>query len=48
MIREEEDLLWSPSLLGDDNSQYLLDTMLDLFVIYFALRADKEHKQLCY
>ena len=44
---EDEELMWEKGILGDDNPQSLLDTMM-LFMngLYFALRGGKEHRQL--
>ncbi|KXJ05048.1 hypothetical protein AC249_AIPGENE2047, partial [Exaiptasia diaphana] len=43
---DEEDELWSKNVLGDDNHQQLLDTLLYLFGLHFALRGGMEHRRL--
>ena len=42
---EDEEMLWS-SVLGTDTPQKLVDTVLYLFGLHFALRAGKEHRNL--
>ncbi|ESO94813.1 hypothetical protein LOTGIDRAFT_161064 [Lottia gigantea] len=41
---EQEEILWSKGLLGESNPQQLLDTLLFLFGLHFALRAAEEFK----
>ncbi|ESO98024.1 hypothetical protein LOTGIDRAFT_77804, partial [Lottia gigantea] len=43
---EQEEILWSKGLLGESNPQQILDTLLFLFGLHFALRAAQEHGNL--
>ena len=43
---EEEEMLWQKGLLGANNPQALVDSMVVLNGIYFALRNGSEHRQL--
>ena len=43
---EDEELIWEKGILGDDNPKSLLNTMLFMNGLYFALRGGKEHRQL--
>lgn len=43
---EEEELLWSKAILGEQAPQQLLDTILYLLGLHFALRGGKEHRRL--
>lgn len=43
---EEKELIWSKGLLGDTDPQTLLDTMVWMCGLYFALRSGQEHRNL--
>ena len=42
----EEELMWNKGILGDDTPEKLVNTVLYLFRVHFALRAVDEHKSL--
>ena len=42
----EEEILWDMGLLGVDDPKTLLNTMVYLNGLHFALRANKEHRNL--
>lgn len=42
----EENMLWESGFLGEANGKQLVDTMVYLFGIHFALRGGKEHRRL--
>ena len=43
---DEENRLWSKNVLGDENGKQLVETLVYLFGLHFALRGGKEHRQL--
>jgi hypothetical protein len=43
---EQEDIMWSKGILGTDSPQKLLDTLVYLLGLHFALRAGQEHRNL--
>ena len=46
LTEEEEEVLWRKGLLGEHSPQALLNTMVYMNGIYFALRSGKEHREL--
>lgn len=42
----EEETLWATKILGDENPQQLLDTLIYLFGMHFALKGGREHRNL--
>ena len=43
---DEENRLWSKNVLGDENGKQLVETLVYLFGLHFALRGRKERRQL--
>jgi hypothetical protein len=43
---EEEEQLWSEGILGHSEPQQLLDTIVYLLCIHFALPGGREHRRL--
>ena len=46
LTEEEEERLWQTGQLGQHSPQALLDTMLFMHGVYFALRSGQEHRNL--
>ena len=46
LTEEEEERLWQTGQLGEHSPQALLDTMLFMHGVYFALRSGQEHRNL--
>ena len=43
---DEEEILWSKGLLGEDDPRTLANTLVYLFGKYFSLRSGEEHREL--
>ena len=43
---EDEEVLWEQKLLGDHSPEALLNAMVYMNGLYFALRSGSEHRQL--
>ena len=46
LTEEEEEALWSKEVLGDHSPEALLNTMIFMNGLYFALRSGKEHRDI--
>ena len=46
LTEEEEEIMWQKGLLGDHTPQALLNTMVFMNGLYFALRSGREHREL--
>ena len=45
---KEEEVFWMNDMLGDSSPQTLLDTMVYMNRLYFAMRSGSEHRALCF
>lgn len=43
---DEENRLWAKNILGEDSGTQLVETLVYLFGLHFALRGGKEHRRL--
>ena len=46
LTEDEEEILWGTGQLGDHNPQVLVDTVVYMNGIYFALQSGQEHRNL--
>ena len=46
ITEDEEELLWKEKILGDHSPQSLLNTIIYMNGLYFALRSGDEHRNL--
>ena len=43
---DEENHMWASNILGKENGRQLVETLVYLFGLHFALRGGKEHQRL--
>ena len=43
---DEENQMWESNILGEENGRQLVETLVYLFDLHFALRGGKEHRRL--